>query len=473
MMARSATTARPTRQSIALRRLGRPQEVAQAVLFLCSPLAGYITGTCSRSTAVPGLTPRRGLPVEQQPRVALRPVIGQSPSSTFVAGWRGFPGGGRSCRRCPGDGAGKRRRPEIGAAERLFREDPPTIRGTRRGSAAPAGRRDLRAGRRRPRRPETAAVGPSDPDAPRAGPGPHGRDSARPRSARPRNRPRSRSTPWTWSGRGPPNGGRPRGRGRLGLRRGPDRLRLRAGIYGLVFLILLVGAAGAGRPQLPDADHDGAAGPADSGASRTRLLRALSHHLPHYRRCGCSWPGPGRTVLLRIVPRVQGILERSAPDHQGEPGRDADAPGLRSREYRGDKSAGKTRIELKFASRSPSEATGTPAPSPRSRADLAACAGPTRCGPRERNLAPSTGEGLPPRTARPGSCTPGGGGSEVLSDPSTTGGPRFEISRSIVVYAPLIMAVDSAPGFPMGSMAHRLLRPHGSGGDSMRATSRC
>jgi 3-oxoacyl-[acyl-carrier protein] reductase len=31
-------------QSIALRRLGNPQEVAQAVLFLCSPLASYITG---------------------------------------------------------------------------------------------------------------------------------------------------------------------------------------------------------------------------------------------------------------------------------------------------------------------------------------------------------------------------------------------------------------------------------------------
>jgi 3-oxoacyl-[acyl-carrier protein] reductase len=45
MMAQVSDTARAQlAQSIALHRLGVPQEVAQAVLFLCSPLASYITG---------------------------------------------------------------------------------------------------------------------------------------------------------------------------------------------------------------------------------------------------------------------------------------------------------------------------------------------------------------------------------------------------------------------------------------------
>jgi 3-oxoacyl-[acyl-carrier protein] reductase len=45
MMAQVSDTARAQlAQSIALRRLGLTQEVAQAVLFLCSPLASYITG---------------------------------------------------------------------------------------------------------------------------------------------------------------------------------------------------------------------------------------------------------------------------------------------------------------------------------------------------------------------------------------------------------------------------------------------
>lgn len=45
MMAQVSETARAQlAQSIALRRLGLPHEVAQAVLFLCSPMASYING---------------------------------------------------------------------------------------------------------------------------------------------------------------------------------------------------------------------------------------------------------------------------------------------------------------------------------------------------------------------------------------------------------------------------------------------
>jgi 3-oxoacyl-[acyl-carrier protein] reductase len=45
MMAQVGDAARTQlAQSIAMRRLGLPQEVAQAVLFLCSPLASYMTG---------------------------------------------------------------------------------------------------------------------------------------------------------------------------------------------------------------------------------------------------------------------------------------------------------------------------------------------------------------------------------------------------------------------------------------------
>ena len=43
-MGRSSRTLRPPRQSIPVRRFCAPEEVAHAVMFLVSPLSGFITG---------------------------------------------------------------------------------------------------------------------------------------------------------------------------------------------------------------------------------------------------------------------------------------------------------------------------------------------------------------------------------------------------------------------------------------------
>ena len=269
----------------------------------------------------------------------------------------------RRARRRPGDRGGgtavpRRARREAGEARRVAAPES----GGRPG-------RGLRPGRRRPRgnatrtpwpRPSrspvarTAAARPREPPGPRP-PGPS--ESSAPR-------------PKTWSTRS----------GTRAAEWGPNLMVVGAWVfamamlvyflmgwlpYGLTFLLLLVGAVGAVRAELPDPDHAGAAGPDDARAGRARLLRRVCRTTcPTTGGCGCSSPGPGGPPPPTARSRgSRPYWAEKLRTIKGEPRRYDDPAGLRGRELpRREERAASRASTSSSPSRSLSAASGRPGP---------------------------------------------------------------------------------------------------------------
>ena len=192
-------------RSIALHRMGRPQDVAEAVLFLCSPLAGYITGMCSRLTAASWAERHKVWcrPTER-PRVDSQPEGRYNRTTKASPGWKACPDRRISmAENVPSDGAGKQAR----AGDRGRRSAVPGRPRRQAGETGP----EFHAPRRRGRglRPGRTPQAPSPSPSAAPGPGPAPPDRAKPRPERPSSdRGKTRRTLSRKSGPDRPNGGR-------------------------------------------------------------------------------------------------------------------------------------------------------------------------------------------------------------------------------------------------------------------------